>query len=218
MARVQPIRDQEEIQRIEDKLLQINTPRSIRMFVMFEVGIYLGMRIGDMIKLKVGDLRDKVEFTFTPEKTSHRAGVSSYREKRLTVTIAPEIRKMIRYFYAGSPDDAYLLESRKKDRDGHPTHIQRETAWHDMKAIQQLAGLSFPIGCHTLRKTFGYHIYQKNHDVAWLQTWFGHSSQAITLIYIGIALDEKRTVTDNMPFKNRGRLDYSRARRLSKIS
>lgn len=218
MARVQPIREQEEIQRIEDKLLEINSTRSIRMFVMFEIGIYLGMRIGDMIKLKVGDLRDKEEFTFTPEKTSHRAGISSYRAKKLTVTIAPEIRKMIRYLYAGVDDDCYLLQSRKHDRDGRPTHIKRATAWNDMKEIQKIAGLSFPIGCHTMRKTFGYHIYQKNHDIAWLQTWFGHSSPAVTLIYIGIARDEKKAVTDNMPFKNRGRLDYSRVRRLTKIS
>ncbi len=212
MARVQPIRDQEEIQHIEDKLLEINTPRSVRMFVMFELGIYLGMRIGDMIKLKVGDLRNRDEFTFTPEKTSHRAGFSSYRAKKLTITIAPEIRRIIKSLYAERPDDCYLLMSQKKGNDGRPAHIKRAAAWKDMKAIQQMAGLSYPIGCHTLRKTFGYHIYQKNHDIAWLQTWYGHSSPAVTLIYIGIAKDEKKAVTDNMPFKNRGRLDFSKVR------
>lgn len=214
MSKVQPIRKQEEIQRIEDKLLAINTPKSIRMYCMFEIGIYMGMRIGDMIKLRVGDLRGKNELTFTPEKTSHRAGRENYRAKRLTLPIAPEIRKMVKYIYSEMSDDDFLFPSTKHDFDGKLMHINRQTAWRDMKDIQRMAGIRYPIGCHTMRKTFGYHIYQQHHDVAWLQTWYGHSSPAVTLIYIGIADDEKKAVIDRMPFKNRGRIDYTRVRGL----
>lgn len=210
MSKVQPIRDQEDIQRIEDKLLAINTPKSIRMYCMFEIGIYLGMRIGDMIRLRVGDIRGKDDLTFTPEKTSSRAGRENWRAKKLTVTIAPEIRKMVKYLCADMDDEDYIFPSRKKDVDGKMQPISRKTAWMDMKDIQRMAGLKYPIGCHTLRKTFGYHIYQQRHDIAWLQTWFGHSSPAVTLIYIGIADDEKKAVTDHMPFKNRGRIDYTK--------
>ena len=216
MARVQPIRSQEDIQRIEDRLLDIGTEKALRIYSMFEIGIYLGMRIGDMINLRVGDLRDREELTFTPQKTSHRAGFEHYRAKKLTLTIAPEIRKMVRCLYAARDDDDFLFQSRKRDRDGKRTHIQRETAWANMKEIQKLAGLPYPVGCHTLRKTFGYHIYQTYHDVAGLQMWYGHSSPAVTLIYIGIARDEKKAVTDRMPFKNRGRLDYRRVARFKK--
>lgn len=218
MAKVQPIRDQEEIQRIEDRLLEINTPKSIRMYCMFEVGIYLGMRIGDMIKLRVGDIRGKDDLTFMPEKTSRRAGRDNYRAKKLTVTIAPEIRKMVRYLCRDMADDDYLFQSRNRGADGKMKPISRQTAWHDMKAIQKMAGLKYSVGCHTLRKTFGYHIYQQRHDVAWLQTWFGHSSPAITLIYIGIADDEKKAVTDHMPFRNRGRIDYSKVQGMRKAN
>lgn len=218
MARVQPIRSQDEIRRIEDKLLEIDTPKSIRIYCMFEIGIYLGMRIGDMITLRVGDLRGRDSFTFTPQKTSRRAGRENYRAKRLTVTIAPEIRKLIRFLYSESADDDFLFPSQKHGWDGQKTHISRQTAWNDMKQIQRMAGLRYCIGCHTLRKTFGYHIYQQRHDVAWLQTWYGHSSPAVTLIYIGIADDEKKAVTDHMPFKNRGRIDYTRVRGFKKKS
>lgn len=216
MAKVQPIRDQEEIQRIEDTLLEINTPKAIRMYCMFEVGIYLGMRIGDMIKLRVGDIRGKDDLTFTPEKTSTRKGRDNYRAKKLTVTIAPEIRKMVRYLCCEMSDDDYLFPSRNRDQYGKQKPISRQVAWHDMKEIQRMAGLKYPIGCHTLRKTFGYHIYQQRRDVAWLQTWFGHSSPAVTLIYIGIADDEKKAVTDHMPFRNRGRIDYTKVQSMRK--
>ena len=46
------------------------------------------------------------------------------------------------------------------------------------------------IGTHTLRKTFGYHFYKRNKDVAMLQKLFNHSSPSITLRYIGIEQDE----------------------------
>ncbi|WP_342668518.1 tyrosine-type recombinase/integrase [Cytobacillus solani] len=45
------------------------------------------------------------------------------------------------------------------------------------------------IGTHTLRKTFGYHFYQKYKDVAVLQQIFNHSSPAVTMRYIGINQD-----------------------------
>lgn len=51
------------------------------------------------------------------------------------------------------------------------------------------AGVDYKVGTHTLRKTFGYHFYQERRDVALLQKIFNHSSQEITLRYIGISQD-----------------------------
>ncbi|NIK75824.1 site-specific recombinase XerD [Paenibacillus castaneae] len=45
------------------------------------------------------------------------------------------------------------------------------------------------IGTHTLRKTFGYHFYQKTKDVAMLQNIFNHAYPSLTLRYIGINQD-----------------------------
>lgn len=40
-----------------------------------------------------------------------------------------------------------------------------------------------------LRKTFGYHFYQKYKDIALLQELFNHSAPSVTLRYIGINQD-----------------------------
>lgn len=45
------------------------------------------------------------------------------------------------------------------------------------------------IGTHSMRKTFGYHYYKKTKDVALLMDLFNHSSQSVTLRYIGINQD-----------------------------
>lgn len=212
MAKVEPIRRQEDIERIEDALFALGTARGDRMFVMFEVGIYLGLRIGDMLRLTVGDIRGRETYEFVPQKTDTRKNAKNYRAKRLTITIPPELRQIVRQMYRDRPDEWPLFASRQK-RNGIPMPITRKTALIDMKAIGRMAGLGYRVGCHTLRKTFGYHIYRQNHDVAWLQSWYQHSSPAVTLIYIGIADDEKKAVTDNMPYRNRGRFDWSQKRK-----
>ena len=51
------------------------------------------------------------------------------------------------------------------------------------------AGIEARIGTHTLRKTFGYHFYQKNKDIALLQSILNHSAPSVTLRYIGITQD-----------------------------
>jgi integrase len=45
-------------------------------------------------------------------------------------------------------------------------------------------------GCHSLRKTFGYHFYQKHKDVVTLMKIFNHSSQQTTMKYIGIEQEQ----------------------------
>lgn len=54
----------------------------------------------------------------------------------------------------------------------------------------KLAGLPEKVGTHTMRKTFGYHHYQKFKDVAILQKIFNHSTPQVTLRYIGIEQDQ----------------------------
>ena len=41
-------------------------------------------------------------------------------------------------------------------------------------------------GTHSLRKTFGYHLYKQTKDIALLQKVLNHSSQDVTLRYIGV--------------------------------
>ena len=61
-------------------------------------------------------------------------------------------------------------------------------AYRILNQAARQVGLS-DIGTHTLRKTFGYHFYQRTKDVALLQKVFNHSSPSITLRYIGIDQD-----------------------------
>lgn len=74
--------------------------------------------------------------------------------------------------------------------------LERVAAYKIIKVACKDAGLEEQVGTHTLRKTFGYHHYQKFKDVVLLQKIFNHYSPEITLRYIGIEqaqIDESYT-------------------------
>lgn len=196
--RMEPIRDLETVHDIEAALSRLNTERGRRMFLLWEVGIRLGLRIGDIIQLRVGDLRGKKSYTFVPQKTAK----TKRNPQPITVTLDPYLKRIIEARCAGRADAEWLFQSRQLSRAGNARHITRQTARLDLVAIGKMCKVPVQIGCHTMRKTFGYHYYQRNHDPSILQKWFDHSSPAITLIYIGIAEDNLRKMTDKTPFDN----------------
>ncbi|MNC77147.1 site-specific tyrosine recombinase XerS [compost metagenome] len=49
------------------------------------------------------------------------------------------------------------------------------------------------IGTHTLRKTFGYHMYQKTKDITLVKRLLNHSNESITMGYIGMDQDMMNT-------------------------
>lgn len=194
-AKMEPIRDGNTVHDIEVTLSKLEDKHGRRMFLMFEVGLRLGLRVSDMIQLKVGDLRGKNTFTFLPQKQSHKKGA-----RPITITIEGRLRRILSKRCEGMDDEDWLFPSRRKTPGGNVTHISRQQARLDMKTIGQLCGLKEDIGCHTLRKTFGYHYYRKQKDIARLQKWFYHNDQLTTMIYIGIDEDDFRKMTDNSPF------------------
>ncbi|BBF42433.1 prophage LambdaSa2, site-specific recombinase, phage integrase family [Lachnospiraceae bacterium KM106-2] len=167
---VQPIREKEQIDAMKRELLKIG----YRNYMMFLVGINTGLRISDILKLQVRDVRGQSHITIREQKTSKR--------KKIKIT---GISTQIDDYTAGMENDAYLFASQK----GENQPISRVQAYRILNQAASKVGIREEIGTHTLRKTYGYHFYQKTKDVALLQELFNHSSPSITLRYIGINQD-----------------------------
>ncbi len=63
---VQPIREKEKIEAVKNQLLK----SGYRDYLLFVMGINTGLRISDLIKLRVSDVKDKTHILITEQKTS----------------------------------------------------------------------------------------------------------------------------------------------------
>lgn len=167
---VEPIRNIEKIEEIKNYLMK----KSYRDFVLFNLGINCGLRISDLLKLKVGDVRGKYYLKMKETKT----------KKNKNQKLPMQIVEMLQEFCDGRDDEEFLFQSRKGDN----LPLQRQRAFSIIKEATEHVGLK-DCGTHTLRKTFGYHFYQRKKDAAVLQDIFNHSSPSITMRYIGINQD-----------------------------
>lgn len=169
MATVQPIRDKQQIDKMKHALLYYGKGHGMRNKFLFTLGINSGLRISDLLKLRVRDIEDYY-LTLTETKTK--------KLKRLPLGhIQSEIDDYIRF----KNSDDYLFPSAKNESN----HIERQQASRILKETATRVGLT-DFNTQSMRKTFAYHYYQRTHDVAFLMGLLGHSSQAITLRYIGI--------------------------------
>ncbi|MEK4062185.1 MULTISPECIES: site-specific integrase [unclassified Paenibacillus] len=168
---VQPIRDPETLQDIKDYLKNKN----LRDFIMFLLGIYTGLRISDILRLRVKDVSGS-HISIREKKTN--------KQKR--IFMAPELKKELLSYIEGKPPNEFLIRS----REGMNRAITREMAYKVMRSIGDEFGLS-EMGCHTLRKTFGYIFYNEttDKDIGMLMDFFNHASPKITLRYIGMEQD-----------------------------
>ncbi len=140
---IEPIRDKKDLNRIERALR--GEPRNHLLFVM---GVENGIRTGDLLKLKVGQVRNL--------KVGGKIYIKEGKTgKKNWIGITPEIHKsLLAYLEALQPsDDDYLFPSRKGDGPLSTTAvnqlIKKWTAEH--------AKLKGSFGAHTLRKTWGFH-------------------------------------------------------------
>lgn len=166
---VQPIRDSEKV----DAIKEFFKEESDRNYLLFLMGINTGLRISDILKLRVGDVKEK-HITIREQKT----------KKQKWIMITPPLRRALKGYLPGRPDHEFLFKSRQ----GGNKPIGRSMAYKILRKAAAEFKLK-DIGTHTMRKTFGYHFYQQTKDVAMLQEIFNHSSPDITLRYIGVNQD-----------------------------
>lgn len=171
----QPIRDLEVIDAIKLYLHENNRLRDRFLFVL---GINLGRRIGDIINLKVRDVRARDHINIKEQKTG----------KMVRLKLTPKIKSEIKKYCEGKESSEYLFLSRQK-KNGKEKAISYDRAYQILMDIF----FKFKIqdcGTHTLRKTFGYWYYQRTKDIETLRKIFNHSSVQVTRVYIGIEADE----------------------------
>ncbi|NWK11332.1 site-specific integrase [Clostridium cadaveris] len=184
MNTVEPIRDWDLLLDIEDYLKDKNE----RDYVWFMSGIFLGRRISDILPLKVRDVKNK-DFIYIREKKTGK-------EARLPIN--EELKEIYREYCKGKKDYEYLFRSRGKNKP-----ITRQRVWQILNDVAREFEYKDKIGCHTLRKTFGYWLYQDTKDAVAIQDMLNQSDISITKRYIGVTQDTNDSIMKGMSFRKR---------------
>lgn len=192
MNNVKPIKNEALLGRIFEGLRDDKTWHGQRIYLLFATGIFTGLRISDIVGLKVKNVQGN-EIVLIEQKTG----------KRTRISINDTLRNIYDERLEGRDGDDYLLPSRKHYNDGQQRHITTRQAAYDMRIIAEKFGIAEPFGCHSMRKTYGYMMYKNGWlTIESLRDYFNHSTEAVTRRYIGI--DEEERLEAANKFKIRG--------------
>ncbi|RNF38268.1 tyrosine-type recombinase/integrase [Planococcus salinus] len=168
---VQPIRS---LAQIEDMKWSLKKYCSERDYTMFLLGINTGLRVSDLLKLKVKEVKGKKRITIKEGKT----------EKPRTIYLE-NIYTELNDYLKSVGNSEWLFPSRKGDK-----YVSRIQVYRQLNKAAYMVDINEGIGTHTMRKTFGYWYYKGTKDIASLQMILNHSHPEITLKYIGITDEE----------------------------
>ncbi|MDR3602104.1 MAG: tyrosine-type recombinase/integrase [Desulfosporosinus sp.] len=184
---VEPIKNLKDIAKIKQFLLGKENKRDYMLFVL---GINVGLRAGDLLSLKVKDVIHEDQIVDTVKIQEEKTGKA--REFNLNRSAKDGI-KLYLDSLASYNDEDFLFKSNKGGG-----AITVEYAHSIIKKTLRELNVKGNYGTHSLRKTFAYHTYSNNIKtnpaiVETLQKMLNHSCSSVTLRYIGIT---KEVISD----------------------
>ncbi|KAF0819349.1 Integrase [Bacillus sp. ZZV12-4809] len=186
MEYVDPIKDIKSINKIKE-ILRRQSQRDLLLFVL---GINTGIRVSDLLSLRISDVSDGKEikeFIYIDDLNHGAEPKNSHEQKVyfLNNSVKKELRK---YFSQHDFTECdFLFKSKKNNQP-----ITRQQAYRIINSAAKEAGIQGKVGTHTLRKTFGYHAYRKGIAISIIMSIYNHHSSAETMRYLGIERGEKQ--------------------------
>lgn len=182
VLQVNPIKNIGDIEKVKRHLIKNN---KLRDYCLFVVGINIGLRISDLLKLRIKDVWLQDEIRIVEQKTN----------KTRAIKLNAACRDAVNVYLNSSQEFAeedFLFKSRKGD-----AAINKSSAHKLINSWCDACRIKGNFGTHSLRKTFAYHLYMNNaanpQILPYLMRILNHSSQSITLCYIGL---EQETVNN----------------------
>ena len=205
-SEVYPFTTEEEIKsminvfnkRIDDATNANQRQIACRNKMLFLIGINLSLRISDLVTLKWNfffkdDMTFRDSYKIQPKKTKKTG-------KFVTLYFNEVVKRAILEYIEQYPIedmDAYVFKS----REGTGAVIER-SVWKIIVNAASEAGIEHNVGTHSLRKTFGYHVWHNADDkekaLVMLMVIFNHASVATTKKYIGIMSEEVEDIFNGL--------------------
>lgn len=165
----------------------ISKPSGYRDKTMLEVLYATGLRVSELVNLKISNLNLKLGFLKIMGKGNKERLVplGDHALEYLTIYL-----QKIRPLFVNRKSKDYLFLGRL----GGP--ITRQRFWQIIKKYAQQIGLTEKVSPHVVRHSFATHLLQGGADLRALQMLLGHSSLITTQIYTHLDFKRLREVYD----------------------
>lgn len=168
----------------EDDLKRIREFLKLKNKVVFlsflNIGINVALRISDLRSLCFEDIIDNRYIEIKETKT---------RKKRVVVlnsNVQKSLKELKMYYKSTgySSTEGYIFKSLSKYNKKYliDSPLTNNGVSKEFNKIKGMLNISYPIGSHPLRKTWGYTAYKKTKDIAIIMKVLNHSS----IVYIVI--------------------------------
>ncbi|MDO4305567.1 MAG: site-specific tyrosine recombinase XerD [Eubacteriales bacterium] len=170
-----------------DKLLRqpdTATPKGIRDTAMLELLYATGMRVSELLHLRIEDVN--LDFGYV---SCHDNG------KERIIPIGNVSRKaLVQYMENARPVFVRDYNEKALFTNCSGKAMSRQGFWKVLKGYADEAGIQGDITPHTLRHSFAVHMLQNGADVKSVQEMMGHSDISTTQIYLGMNMNKMRDV------------------------
>lgn len=161
-----------------------DSPKEIRDKAMLELLYATGIRVTELITLKVSDVNISMNFILC--RDAHKERMIPFGNKARTA--------LVRYL-DGTRDE--IVEDKSSDVlfancSGKP--MSRQGFWKLIKHYAKKAGITADITPHTLRHSFAAHLVENGADLKSVQEMLGHSDISTTQIYANMNHNRIREV------------------------
>jgi integrase/recombinase XerD len=163
--------------------LKLSGPTTVRDFVMFELLYSSGLRVSELVTLKLEDINFEAGFLRVMGKGSKEriVPVNMRAIERIKSYIARQRMEILKH--RRSP---YLFVT------GRARPMTRQRFWQTIKRIGRRLGIE--ISPHTMRHSFATHLLEGGADLRALQKMLGHSDISTTQIYTKVTTDRLKQV------------------------
>ncbi|MBR6345501.1 MAG: site-specific tyrosine recombinase XerD [Lachnospiraceae bacterium] len=173
----------EEVNRLLDQP-RGGSLKEVRDRAMLEVLYATGIRVSELIGLKVGDVNLQVGYIIIRDAHKERVVPFGAPAKRALVDYIKNAR--IQLINDLSSDVLFV------NCQGQP--MSRQGFWKIVKYYAKKAGITSDITPHTLRHSFAAHLVENGADLRSVQEMLGHSDISTTQIYANMSQNKLREV------------------------
>ena len=190
---VLPIKDSNVLTEVQDTLLH-NFRAGRRNYTIFQVGKATLLRVSDVMRLRWTDIFNENgtvrQNAFIHDKKTGKANLLYLKP------IQTDLLTYQAWYQKQKLHSTWLFPSTQ-----HPDrHITEKQFYKTMSKTGDLLGINY-LGTHTMRKTGAYRVYtQSNYNIGLVMNLLNHSSEAMTLTYLGLDQASTENMLDKIDF------------------